>query len=159
MIKAVRSFICFGVYCLAYVPIIFRYKKAECDRNQPQTLSGIRTLLFESVDPILGSLYKPLRGDSYVKSEEEREVGQKGTNNNKVVRTQPKKRIVPNILPELSTSESDRSAIFDIADHSNAITSSPKIILSARPNNLGKRTVIEAVDQSWGKRYLSYSNY
>jgi hypothetical protein len=68
VIKAVRSFICFGVYCLAYVTIIFRYKKAECDRNQPQTLSGIRTLLFESVDPILGFLYKSLRGKDEIRT-------------------------------------------------------------------------------------------
>jgi hypothetical protein len=76
----------------------------------------------------------PLRGDKDAKSQSRRELKQKGTNNNKVVRTQPKKQIVPNILPELSTSEPDRSAIFDIADHSNAVTRTPKSVLIATSN-------------------------
>ncbi len=51
---------------------------------------------------------------------------QKWAKNNKVVRTQPKKQIVPHILPELSTSEPDRIAVRDIAAHSHAVVLSWK---------------------------------
>ncbi len=72
-----------------------------------------------------------LRGDNEPESECGGEIEQEEPNNNKVVKTQPKKQIVSNILPDLPASEFDRSAIFDIATNSIAVTSSSKA--DARP--------------------------
>jgi hypothetical protein len=73
-------------------------------------------------------------GDNEPKSQSEKETEQKEPNNNKVVRTQPKKQIVPTILPDLPASEPDRSTIFDIAAHSNAVASPSKSVLIATSN-------------------------
>jgi hypothetical protein len=75
-----------------------------------------------------------LRGDNKTKDQSRKKTEQKEANNNKVVRTQPRKQIVSNILPEMSTGKPNRIAVFDIADNSNAVTSPPKSVFIATSN-------------------------